>query len=130
MLAELKKKMPINSAKTIFFSIVGLLSIFLWRLYYGLSQNFWHEDVLQIYLLGLKFVTTGAWPYFGPDVIHTQQQIPGAMQSVLVGWPILLSKMPEAPFVLVGLLSLGGLCFLAHYLSSRFKMISFWIFFT
>lgn len=56
-----------------------LLAIFNWQVWYGLSQNFWHEDVLKIYLLGLKYATTDAWPYFGPDVIHTGQHSPSGI---------------------------------------------------
>ena len=88
-----------------------LLLAFLFRLFFGLCSQFLDPDTKQIYLLGLKFFTTGAWPYFGPDVTPTIQ-IPGALQGLLVGLPFHLLPIPEAPYVLVNILSFASLCFL------------------
>ena len=52
----------------------------------------------QIFLIGLRFYTTGEWPYFGPDVVYTETQLPGALQGVLVGGPLFL--VPRARGVL------------------------------
>ena len=101
-----------------------ILGLFVWRTFYGLSQNFWHEDVIQIYLLGLKYFTTGQWPYFGPDIIHSGQQIPGALQSLLIGVPLNISQHPESPFVVVNALSLAGIALLAWYLAKRFPLFT------
>lgn len=98
--------------------------LLIWRTWYGLSQNFWHEDIIQIYLLGLKYFTTGLWPYFGPDIVHTQQQIPGALQSLLIGIPLTILKLPEAPFIFVNLLSMAGIIALAYFYSRRFQQFS------
>ena len=108
------------------------LALTLWRSLYGLSQNFWHEDVVQIYLLGLKYFTTSLWPFFGPDIVHTNQQIPGALQALLIGIPLKVIPQPEAPFVLVNLLSIAGIILLAWYLSRRFAgyrflLLVFWL---
>ena len=55
--------------------IVSFLAVvFLFRLAFGLLNKFWEADEIQVFLIGLKFFTTGAWPYFGPDVTHTHTQ--------------------------------------------------------
>ncbi len=43
--------------------VLLLLLIFAFRLYYGIQNNFSHEDYHQIYLIGLKHYTSGVWPY-------------------------------------------------------------------
>ena len=95
--------------------IVGslLLLAFLFRLFVGLCSEFQDSDTKQIYLLGLKFYTTHAWPYFGPDVIWGEVQIPGALQALLVGSPFFVLHLPEAPYILLNLLSFAALCLLA-----------------
>ena len=92
--------------------------MFVFRVAFGL-RYYWDEDARQVYLIGLKFFTTGMWPYFGPDVVYTGSQIPGALQGLLVGIPFFIVPRPEAPFVLLNLLSLGGLALLAWYVCRR-----------
>ena len=55
---------------------VGVLlgACFVFRLLFGLSREFFFEDETQIFLLGFRYYATGAWPYFGPDVVWTQQR--------------------------------------------------------
>ena len=62
-----------------------LLLLFAFRLGYGLSQEFFFEDETQIFLMGLRYYATVAWPFFGPDVVWTKSEIPGALQALLVG---------------------------------------------
>src|SRR5882757_2034604 len=90
---------------------VILLLAFCFRLAFGLCSDFWNPvgDEKQIYLIGLKFYTTGAWPYFGPDVTNTIQ-IPGALQGLVVGLPFYVLPIPEAPYLLVNILSFASLC--------------------
>ncbi len=107
----------------IFFSL--LLLAFLFRLFFGLSSQFLDPDTKQIYLLGLKFYTTGAWPYFGPDVTQTIQ-IPGALQGIVVGLPFHLLPLPEAPYVLLNILSFASLCFFAWYCCRRLPELPQW----
>jgi hypothetical protein len=102
-----------------------LLLAFLFRLFFGLCSQFLDPDTKQIYLLGLKFFTTGAWPYFGPDVTPTIQ-IPGALQGLLVGLPFHLLPIPEAPYVLVNILSFASLCFFAWYCCKRLPELPQW----
>ena len=67
-----------------------LLLVFAYRLAFGLSTEFFFSDELQVYLIGLKFFTSGQWPFFGPDLVLRDgpiSQIPGALQGVLVGLP-------------------------------------------
>ena len=101
-----------------------LLALLLFRLAYGLSMDFWKDDERQIYLLGLRWFTTGHWPYFGPDVVHTNQQIAGALQSVLVGGPLFIAPWPESPVVFVNILSFIGLWVLGAYIVRLIPMLS------
>src|SRR3954468_7591566 len=85
---------------------VALVAIFACRLAYGLTRELFFEDQTQIFLMGLRYYTTGAWPYFGPDVVWTKSEIPGALQALLVGLPFHILAVPEAPYVVVNLLSM------------------------
>ncbi len=110
--------------------IISLLSLaFLFRLAFGLSSEFWFEDEKQIYLIGLKFYTTGQWPYFGPEVTNTIH-IPGALQGLLVGLPFYLLPAPEAPFLLLNLISFAALCFFSWYCCKRLPAIPKWFVWT
>lgn len=103
---------------------VLILSIgYFFRLIFGLNYDFWFADNLQVYLIGLKFYTTGLWPYWGPDVIHSGSVISGALQGLLVGLPIFLFKIPEAPLIFLNLMSIFSLAFFAWYLSRRIDSI-------
>jgi hypothetical protein len=62
------------------------------------------EDEPQVYLLGLRYYATGQWPYFGPDIGGIRAQLPGALQALLVGLPLRVVPVPEAPFVLLNVL--------------------------
>ena len=84
-----------------------------------------HRGRHQIYLIGLKFYTTGAWPYFGPDVTPTIQ-IPGALQGLVVGLPLYVLPIPEAPYLLLNILSFSSLCFFAWYCTRRLPEIPKW----
>lgn len=103
---------------TFLFCCLGLL---IFRTLFGLNNRFWDEDEKHIYLLGLELFSFHQWPYFGADIIHTATQIPGALQSFLVGLPLFLFKVPESPFVFVNLLSLLGLALFAIYLAKHYK---------
>lgn len=110
--------------------VVVLLALaFAFRLAFGLCSDFWTDDERQVYLIGLKFYTTGVWPYFGPDVTNTIQ-IPGALQGLVVGLPLYVWPAPEAPFVLLNVLSFASLCFFAWYCSRRLPEIPRWIIWT
>ena len=117
--------MPFNqrTRRLSFFSL--LLLAFLFRLFFGLCSQFLDPDTKQIYLLGLKFYTTGGWPYFGPDVTGTIQ-IPGALQGLVVGVPFYLLPLPEAPYLLVNILSFASLCFFAWYCCRRLPDLPRW----
>jgi hypothetical protein len=109
---------------------LALAAAFLFRLGFGLCSEFWFEDETQIFLLGLRYHSTHAWPYFGPDVVWTKSQIPGALQSLLVGLPMDLLPAPEAPFVVLNLLSFAALCYLAWYLCARLPELPRWLVWT
>jgi hypothetical protein len=104
---------------------VLLAFAFLFRLGYGLCSQFWADDERQVYLIGLKFYATGAWPYFGPDVV-SGVQVPGALQGLLVGLPLYVAHVPEAPFVLLNVLSFAALCLLAWYCARRLPEMPRW----
>ena len=107
----------------------ALLSLaFLFRLGFGLCSPLFtaSEDEKQIYLIGLKFFTTRAWPWFGPDVTSTIQ-VPGALQGLLVGLPFYLLPLPEAPYVLLNILSFASLCLFAWNLAKRLPEVPTWL---
>lgn len=103
-----------------------LLAAFLFRLFIGLCSQFRDSDTKQIYLLGLKFYTTHTWPYFGPDVVWGEIQIPGALQALLVGLPFFVLPIPEAPYILLNILSFAALCLLAWYCCKRLPEMPRW----
>jgi hypothetical protein len=117
--------MPLNQRRRRLVFVFLLLLAFLFRLGFGLSSQFQDEDTKQIYLLGLKFYATGTWPYFGPDVTPTIQ-IPGALQGLVVGLPFHLLPIPEAPYVLLNILSFASLSFFAWYCGKRLPEVPKW----
>ncbi|MFH1223002.1 MAG: hypothetical protein V1647_01505 [Pseudomonadota bacterium] len=108
---------------------VFILFAFIIRLAFGLCSEFWFEDELQVYLLGLKFFTLKSWPYFGPDIVYTHSQLPGALQALLVGLPFFALPIPEAPYIFLNILSTGSLVFFAWYCTKLFN-IPWWIVFS
>lgn len=106
--------------------ILVLFMLFILRTMYGLCNEFWFPDELQIYLIGLKYYTTGTWPYFGPDIVYTNTQIPGALQGLLVALPLFIIHEPESPTVFLNILSFSALCFLAWYITKRIKIVPHW----
>src|SRR6476660_283543 len=90
-----------------------LCACFVFRLLFGLTREFFFEDETQIFLMGLRHYATGAWPYFGADVVWTKSEIPGALQPLLVSIPLWIVPIPEAPFVLLNVLSMAGLSAMA-----------------
>ncbi len=110
--------------------IILITFLFLLRLTYGLFSEFWFPDELQIYLLGLKSFTTNTWPYYGPDVVYSNTQIPGALQGLLVSASFYISKIPESPIIFLNVLSFTSLSFLANYITKRIKSIPIWLVWT
>ena len=104
-----------------------LAALFAFRLLFGLCSEFFTEDETQIYLLGLRYHATGHWPFFGPDVVWTKSEIPGALQALLVGVPLALAPIPEAPFVLLNLLSFAALSALAWYTCEQLPHAPRWL---
>ena len=107
--------------------LILILFLFLFRLMYGLFAEFWFEDELQIYLIGLKSYTTGTWPFFGPDVVYTETQIPGALQALLISLPLNILPIPESPTILLNILSFISLLCFAYYINKRIPTIPFWL---
>jgi len=105
----------------------ALIALFAFRLFFGLASDLFSEDQTQVFLLGLGYYATGAWPYFGPDVTWTSSEIPGALQSLLVGVPFRIAPVPEAPYVLLNVLSMGCLCLFAWYLCERLRDVPRWL---
>ncbi len=108
-----------------------LLFIFLYvfRTLFGLTQTFFSPDEIQTYLIGLKFYCTHAWPFFGPDLIVTEtgfySQIPGPLEGLLIGGPLWILPIPEAPFLILNLLSLGALALFAQAIHRRVPAIPY-----
>ena len=104
-----------------------ILITFALRLAYGLCGKFWSQDETQIYLIGLKYATTGQWPYYGPDLVYSKTQLSGALQGLLVGLPLKIASFPESPFVFLNLLTFSALGFLYWYCRQRFPRVPLWI---
>ena len=119
--------MEISPARRRLLFLVALTLAFIFRLAFGLCSDLTtpNGDEKQIYLIGLKYFTTGAWPYFGPDVTGTIQ-VPGALQGLVVGLPFYILPLPEAPYLLLNILSFAGLCFFAWYCCKRLPDIPKW----
>lgn len=121
-----KKDPPSPSGFTPLAAALLLLLAFLFRLAFGLCSDIEFIDERQIYLIGLKFATTGLWPYFGPDVTY-RMQVPGALQGLAVGLPLKVLPLPEAPYLFLNLLSFAALCLLGHYFSKRLPTFPRWL---
>jgi hypothetical protein len=96
--------------------LILFLIFFPLRFIFGIFSEFWFPDEMQIYLIGLKFYSSGHWPYFGPDVVYTGSQIPGALQGLLVGIPFYIFPFPEAPYILLNVLTFSSLFLLGYYI--------------
>lgn len=107
--------------------ILLFVIFFPFRLLFGIFSEFWFEDEMQVYLIGLKFYSTGHWPFYGPDVVYTFSQIPGALQGLLVGLPFYVFRIPETPYILLNLLTFISLFFLGLYIiRCRITVIPEW----
>ena len=104
-----------------------LLALFTFRLWFGLSREFFFEDETQIFLIGFRYAATGEWPYFGPDVVWTKSEIPGALQGLLVGLPLRAAPYPESPYVALALLSFAALGFFAWYVGEHRPRAPRWL---
>jgi hypothetical protein len=118
---------PHRDRRGTIFAAAALVGLFAFRLGFGLSSEFFFEDETQIFLNGLRHYTTGQWPYFGPDVVWTKSEIPGALQGVLISAPLGIVPAPESPFVLLNLLSFAALAALAWYATKRIPSVPRWL---
>ena len=106
------------------------------RTFYALCTNFneinthYLQDYSQIYLMGLKYYTSGIWPYWGPDITYTSSQIPGALQGLLTGIPFYIWNAPESPILFLNILTGFSLLFLGWYLSKRISNVPKWFIFS
>jgi hypothetical protein len=114
--------------------IILFLAFFAIRLMFGLFEaRFRETDPIQTYLIGLKCYSTGTWPWFGPDVNGIENsftsQIPGALEGLMIGLSFYILHLPEAPFILLNLLSLAGVALLTWYIVQRLPGLSYiWLF--
>jgi hypothetical protein len=102
--------------------ILLLVIIFIFKLIYSFTNEFWYptdDDVIQIYLIGLKFLTTGEFPFFGADVVYTHSQILGGLQGILVAALWFVIRIPEAPQIFLNILLFISSLFLVWYLKKR-----------
>ena len=80
-----------------------------------------------MYLIGLRSFARGEWPFFGVDVVWTRSRIPGALQGWVIRGPLEIWPVPEAPFVLLNVLSFAALAALAWYLTRRAPHVPRWL---
>lgn len=114
-------------ATILFFALLTLLLLF--RVWYGLLSDFWTDDELQTYLIGLKFYATGAFPFFGADITRGVQLF-GALQGLVVGVPLYVLPQPETPIIFVNLLSFAALSLFAWYVTRRLPALPGWFVWT
>lgn len=119
--------MPVPGRRSTLLTIGLLATAFAFRLFYGLSMRFWTEDERQVYLIGLRSFARGEWPFFGADVVWTGGQLPGALQGLLIRSGFSVWPAPEAPFVVLNLLSFAALAAFAWYLCRRFSDVPRWL---
>lgn len=116
---------------------IFVLIFFSFRLAFGLIVSPLQPivDEIQTYLIGLKYYTTGAWPYYGNDVITPPDNVllltqdPGALEGLIVGLPLRLWHSPLAPIVALNFFSFAGFSFLAFYACKRLPRLSPWFIF-
>jgi hypothetical protein len=120
-LTDIVADQPARSRRTAIWAL-ALAGLFVFRLGFGLSRELFFEDYTQVFLLGLRYYATGAWPYFGADVVWTRSEIPGALQALLVGLPFHVAAIPEAPYVLINLLSMAAVAAFAWYVTVRLPL--------
>lgn len=108
-------------------AIGAVAALFVFRLLFGLSSEMFFEDETQIFLIGLRYYATGHWPFFGPDIVWTRSEIPGALQGLLVGVPLRLLPIPESPYILLNLLSAIALAAEAWYICARVPSAPRWL---
>ena len=89
----------------------------------------WIYYSTQVFLLGLRCYARGQWPYYGPDIGGIRAQLPGALQALLVGLPMDVVPIPEAPVVVLNVLSLAALALFAWYVRRRLPMLPAWLVF-
>src|SRR3954464_12231332 len=104
-----------------------LAALFAFRLWFGLSRELFFEGETQIFLMGLRYYATREWPSFGAAVVWTRSEIPGALQALLVGIPLRIAPYPEAPYVLLALLSFGALAAFAWYAAAHRPQVPRWL---
>jgi hypothetical protein len=107
--------------------LLALAALLVFRLLFGLSSEFFFEDETQIFLMGLRYHATGAWPYFGADIVWTKSEIPGGLLPLLVGVPLNIAPVPEASYVLLNILSFGALAWFAWYVTERIPSAPKWL---
>lgn len=101
-----------------------ILCLLVFRIYLGIQINFSHNDYNQIYLLGLENAYSGHWSYWGPDIVWSKTQIPGALQGLLAGIPLRICKHPYSPLILSNIISCIGLLLIGFYAKKRFPALS------
>lgn len=107
--------------------VAVIAALFAFRLWFALSREFFFEDETQIFLLGLRYYATGDWPFFGPDVVWTRSEIPGALQALLVGIPLRIAPYPESSYVLLVALSFATLTAFTWYASLHRPVVPRWL---
>lgn len=83
---------------------IALLSLAL-RVFFVLFTNFGRDEI-AVYNLGLEFYLTGQLPHSGAEIVYSGTRLPGALQALLTGLPLYLSKgLPWGPAVFVAVLN-------------------------
>lgn len=117
-------------------AILIFIIIVLLRTIYGICVNFnedqailFNQDYSQIYAIGLKSYLNNSWPYFGPDIVYTNTQLPGALQGLFIIIPLKIYPSPYSPFIFLNLITTAVLFLFAWYTAKHFQSIPKWFFY-
>lgn len=128
-------QLSIKQKKACFVAFVFLLyGCRLLFMYSGYLKNYsWLDngDESHIYMLGLKFFTDGAYPYWGPDVVYSSSYLVGGLQGLLVGIPLFIWVHPFSPYLFLFVMLSTSMIYLSWYISKLFpqlpKLLIYWI---
>ena len=101
-----------------------LLFLLVFRIFFSMSKDIWSDDEKQIYLSGVKFFTSATLSPLGPDVVHTNQQIAGSLQSFLVGFPFFIAEFPISPLLFLNIISICALALIIWWVKPQLKNIT------
>jgi hypothetical protein len=113
--------------------ILTVSVLYLFRLLFlllGYLKNYqWvgNTDETHIYEIGLRYFSTGEFPFWGPDIVYIKKTLIGGLQGLLVGGPLFIWQHPFAPYLLLFIINSAALIYLSWYVSKLFPGLPKWL---